>query len=97
MEQKIFLQREQQHEVMLGDGGVIYAGREEQWDAELGAGLDVNLVHADAVFAQEYFSFGRAFSKTLRVMASSPQVCINITNGRASVSWLHASAARAHG
>ena len=73
VEEEIFLEREQQEEGVLGDGGVVDARREEQRDAELGAGLHVDLVDADAVFAED-LEAGRAFSRTLRVMASSPQM-----------------------
>lgn len=58
---------------MLGNGGVIHVGGEEEGDAELGAGLEVDLVEAKAVFGQ-IFSFGSACSKIFRVMRSLPQM-----------------------
>ena len=51
--EKIFFKRKQQQEGVFRNGRVIHSGREEQRNAEFGAGLHINLVHADTVFAQD--------------------------------------------
>ena len=45
---------------MLGDGGVVDAGGKENRDAKFRGAFDINLVHADAVFAKD-FQFGTGF------------------------------------
>ena len=39
---------------MLRDSGVVHARREEKWNTKLAAGLDVDLVDADAVFGKDF-------------------------------------------
>ena len=54
VEEEVFLEGEQKEEGVFGDSGVVYAGGEEQRQAEFGAGLHVDLVHADAVFGEDF-------------------------------------------
>ncbi len=85
VEQKIFLQREQQHEIMLGDGRVIHAGREEQRDAKFGAGFHVNLVHANAVFAQDLQLRPRLFQNLARDGVVAADVAVHVADERERV------------
>src|SRR5262245_15612795 len=65
---------------MLGDGGVVDAGREEEGDAELRARLDVDLVDADPVFGKD-LQFRERFLEDLagdHVVAAD--VAVNCSN-----------------
>jgi len=53
VEEEVFLEREQEEEGVLGDGGVVDARGEKEREAELGAGADVELVHAEAQFGND--------------------------------------------
>ena len=57
---QVLLHGEQQAEGVLGDGGVVDAGGEEDGNAELLGGRDVDLVEADAVF-RDHPEAGQAF------------------------------------
>ena len=65
---------------MFGDGRVIHAGREEQRDAKLGAGLHVNLVHADAVFAQDFQLRARLFQNLARDGVVAADVAVHLAD-----------------
>ena len=92
VEQEIFLQREQQHEIVLGDGRVVHAGREEQRDAEFGAGLHVNLVHADAVFAQDLQFRARLFQNLARDGVVAADVAVHVADERERVRFIQRAA-----
>ena len=51
---KVADQRKQERERVLGHGGVVHAGAEGEGNAHLGGGLDVDFVHSDAIFAQDF-------------------------------------------
>jgi hypothetical protein len=53
VEEEVTLQGEQQQERVLGDGGVVDARGEEDRDALGGGRLEVDLVDADAVLADD--------------------------------------------
>jgi hypothetical protein len=50
---EVAVQREQQREGVFGHGRVVHAGAERERNAHFGGGRHVDLVHADAVFAED--------------------------------------------
>ncbi len=82
---KFFSSASSSMKVVLGHGGVIHAGREEQRDAEFGAGLHVNLVHADAVFAQDLQLRARLFQNLARDGVVAADVAVHVADERERV------------
>jgi hypothetical protein len=96
VEEEILLEREQEEKRVFGHGRVVHAGREEQRDAELGARLHVNLVHADAVLGKHLQFRPRFFEDATRDHIVAADVAINISDQRERVSFVEWTAGEDH-
>src|ERR1035437_3028601 len=87
-----FFERKQQKKSVFRNRRVIGAGREEQRDAEFGAGLYINFIHADAVFAQDLQLRSRFFQNFARDGVIAANVAVHIADERQRVGFVQRAA-----